>query len=626
MPKKGGRKKGKKGKAKHGFTDEQVGEFREAFDAWDDSSDKLLQMDELAAAMTILGDFSNEALNDIITASDKNGDGVIDFEEFVAACWENKSALRTLADKQIDVITIKRSGSVVHSYAQEEMAAFSDHLNYVLGDDKQLKYLMPINPEGMDLCKKISDGVLLAKFINAAAPDTIDMRAVNKRKGKRDLSLFQVNENNNLVVEAAKAIGAKVTNIGAGDLREGTDKPHLVLGLIWQLVKIQLLAQINLKEHPELIRLLKDDETLSDLLAMPAEQLLLRWFNYHLEQAEHPRRVKNFGKDVKDSECYTVLLNRINPGKCDKKALGMKDKKKRAARVLDQAKNAGVKVFIKPVDITAANERLNLAFTASVFNHMPGLEPITEEEQKDLAGMMDDDHGDSREERAFRMWINTLGLKDLYINNLFQDCKDGLVLLKVMNKIEPGCVTWRKVEKKPKNRFKKISNCNYVVVLGKSLKFSLVTTAGSDITDGNKLLVLGLVWQMMRHHTMRFLAELSHNGKQIDEKDIMAWANKQVQSTGNCDIEISKFNDPQLRNGLYFINLLASVAEKIIDWDLVTDGESDEDALLNARYAISIARKLGCTIFLLPEDILEYRSKMCLTFTAAIMMYQLKGK
>ena len=39
-------------------------------------------------------------------------------------------------------------------------------------------------------------------------------------------------------------------------------RPHLVLGLVWQLVKMALLSKINLKEHPNLIRLLQADETL----------------------------------------------------------------------------------------------------------------------------------------------------------------------------------------------------------------------------------------------------------------------------------------------------------------------------------------------------------------------------
>jgi len=62
-----------------------------------------------------------------------------------------------------------------------------------------------------------------------------------------------------------------------------------------------------------------------------------------------------------------------------------------------------------------------------------------------------------------------------------------------------------------------------------------------------------------------------------------------------------------------------------MNWDLVTPGETDEDKMLNAKYAISVARKLNCTIFLLPEDIVEVKPKMMLTFVAAIMTVALQG-
>lgn len=54
-------------------------------------------------------------------------------------------------------------------------------------------------------------------------------------------------------------------------------------------------------------------ESLSDLLALSPEEILLRWFNYHLEKAGSTRRVHNFTGDIKDSECYTILLNQIAP-------------------------------------------------------------------------------------------------------------------------------------------------------------------------------------------------------------------------------------------------------------------------------------------------------------------------
>jgi hypothetical protein len=41
--------------------------------------------------------------------------------------------------------------------------------------------------------------------------------------------------------------------------------------------------------------------------------------------------------------------------------------------------------------------------------------------------------------------------------------------------------------------------------------------------------------------------------------------------------------------------------------------------MLNAKYAISIARRIGCCIFLLWEDIVEVNPKMILTFVGSMI-------
>ena len=65
---------------------------------------------------------------------------------------------------------------------------------------------------------------------------------------------------------------------------------------------------------------------------------------------------------------------------------------------------------------------------------------------------MDDDVEGAREERAFRMWINSLGLTKrngeiVYVNNLYEDSRDGLILLRTIDKIKPGSVNWKIVER-----------------------------------------------------------------------------------------------------------------------------------------------------------------------------------
>jgi len=198
------------------------------------------------------------------------------------------------------------------------------------------------------------------------------------------------------------------------------------------------------------------------------------------------------------------------------------------------------------------------------------------------------------------------------------------VLLKVLDKVEPGIVSWKKVELQPNNKFKKIANCQYAVVLGKQLKFSLVGIQGADIEDAkNPKLLLAFVWQLMRYHTFKFLAEVQKKkfgGKTVGEAEVMEWANQLVKSNGkNKDQEIKSLGDAHLGTGLFFLDLLHAINPKIVDWEVVTKGETKENALLNCKYTISVARKLGATIFCLPEDINESKPKMITTFLASCM-------
>jgi plastin-1 len=113
----------------------------------------------------------------------------------------------------------------------------------------------------------------------------------------------------------------------------------------------------------------------------------------------------------------------------------------------------------------------------------------------------------------------------------------------------------------------------------------------------------------MRDNVFQILSSLSSNGKAVTENDMIAWANSVPKRVGKTTSMVS-FKDPSLRSGRFFLDLLNGVKKGIVDYQLVTDGVADDDAKLNAKYAISIARKLGATIFLLPEDIVEVKPKM----------------
>ena len=95
------------------------------------------------------------------------------------------------------------------------------------------------------------------------------------------------------------------------------------------------------------------------------------------------------------------------------------------------------------------------------------------------------------------MWINSLGI-ERYVHNLFEDVRDGMVILQVMDKIQPGVVDHSRVNRNPTMVFKQTENCNYAVDLGKAaFGFSLVGIQGNDIVAGNQKLALALFWQLV---------------------------------------------------------------------------------------------------------------------------------
>ncbi|KAL4792920.1 calponin homology domain-containing protein [Aspergillus venezuelensis] len=512
------------------------------------------------------------------------------------------------------------SSNVTHTINEDERTEFTRHINAVLAGDPDIGHMLPFPTDTFEMFDKCKDGLVLAKLINDSVPDTIDERVLNKAGRKiKELNAFHMTENNNIVINSAKGIGCSVVNIGSGDIIEVRE--HLILGLIWQIIRRGLLGKIDIKLHPELYRLLEEDETLEQFLRLPPEQILLRWFNYHLKNAQWPRRVTNFSTDVKDGENYTVLLSQLAPETCSRQPLQTRDLLQRAEEVLENADKVNCRKFLTPTSLVAGNPKLNLAFVANLFNTIPGLDPITEEEKLEVE---DFDAEGEREARVFTLWLNSLDVQPA-VNSLFDDLRDGTILMQAYDKVIPESVNWRHVNKPPTSgqemmRFKAVENTNYAIELGKHHGFSLVGVQGADITDGQRTLTLGLVWQLMRRDITNTLSSLATRlGKrEITDSEMINWANSMSRKGGRSS-SIRSFKDKSIGSGVFLLDVLNGMKASYVDYDLVTPGQSDEQAYANAKLSISIARKLGATIWLVPEDICQVRSRLVTTFLGSLM-------
>ncbi|XP_031121830.1 fimbrin-2-like [Ipomoea triloba] len=584
-----------------------------------------LKLGDLAAKMSTLkhiGENLTEQDRDaFLRDSYTNLDEDVDFELFLRVYLKlqaHATARMGSNAKNPSAFLKSPTSTLLHTISGSEKTAYVAHINNYLAEDEFLKGYLPIDPSTNDLFEVAKDGVLICKLINLAVPGTIDERAINM---KRILNPWERNENLTLGLNSAKAIGCTLVNIGTQDFIEG--RRHLVLGVISQIIKIQLLADLNLKKTPQLVELVDDSKDIEELMSLPPEKILLRWMNFQLKKGGYKKTVTNFSSDIKDAEAYAHLLNVLAPEHSNPATLSVKDFLERAKLVLEHADRMGCKRYLTAKDIVEGSPNLNLAFVAHIFQHRNGLS--TQTKQIDFLEMTPDDAQMSREERAFRFWINSLG-NSFMIDNVFEDLRNGWVLLQTLDKVSPGIVNWKIATKPPiKMPFRKVENCNQVVKIGKQLKFSLVNIAGNDIVQGNKKLTLAYLWQLMRFNMLQLLKNLrSHSlGKEITDADILDWANSQVKSSGRHG-HMASFKDKRLSDGVFFLELLSAVYPRAVNWSLVTKGETEEEKKMNATYIISVARKLGCSIFILPEDLIEVNQKMILTLTASIMYWHMK--
>ena len=106
---------------------------------------------------------------------------------------------------------------------------------------------------------------------------------------------------------------------------------------------------------------------------------------------------------------------------------------------------------------------------------------------------------ETREEKTYRNWMNSMGVRP-FVNYIYEDLSNGLVIFQLYDIIRPGIVSWKRVNENltsDKNKFKVnfliLDNCNYAIEIGKSkpMNFKLVGIQGSNLKDKDKMFTLG---------------------------------------------------------------------------------------------------------------------------------------
>jgi plastin-1 len=527
---------------------------------------------------------------------------------------------------------LKRASAVP---PRPEERALLQFINRILGSDSSVGDVIPVGTNSDSVESACASGVVLCKLINWARPGTIDERAINFVDSS-DRTRSQ--QNHMLCLNSASAIGCKVFHINAEDLTSEAPRNALV-DLGWEIIRVGCLFRVSLAHHPEIMSLFpgKPADTVS--LKSP-EKILLKW----IRQISKVDSVANFGKDLTNCSTLVSLVSELFPEAAELKDLALQtpDPPRRAAAFLESLTRVAPDLFssfVESSDILKGIDNIIVVFLSVLFNYRTGLAAASPSSSTPIqtanatANFMSVPSAESsqiavpdaegtREERAFCAWINSLRL-NTFVTNLHSDVHDGVVLNQVLDKIAPGQVPWSKVAQTPKNRFAKIENGNIVIGVGKKLGFSLVGIDGSNFVERNRKLILALVWQACKHHLVSILPKM--NGKIVDEAYLCSWASdlvshKATKRPGSVD-HIGSLKDPALANGVFLLQLLDAVEPGIVDSKFIADGNTSEEKMENAKYIISLARKMGCFVFCVFEDIIEGKSNMIFTILASLLKY-----
>lgn len=101
------------------------------------------------------------------------------------------------------------------------------------------------------------------------------------------------------------------------------------------------------------------------------------------------------------------------------------------------------------------------------------------------------------QKRVFTRWCNAhLRVRSFAVADLYVDLQDGLVLINLLE-ILFGKPLGARYNRVPRHRVQRMENCQLALAHIASLGIKLVAIGAEDLVDGNKTLVLGLIWTLI---------------------------------------------------------------------------------------------------------------------------------
>ncbi|KAJ3176882.1 hypothetical protein HDU87_004814 [Geranomyces variabilis] len=277
-----------------------------------------------------------------------------------------------------------------HSVTDTEVEIFTSWINESCADSPEVADRLPLDPKTRQLFSACKDSWLLVALIDNARPGLVEKTKMHMHGSIKALNAFELAENANVVIDAARKLGVVVVNIGAEDITGGNQ--HLILGIIWQIVRGVLSKNLYVVMNPRILRLQKAGESFENLLRVTPEDTLLRWVNQTLstrrgELKSQYRLVRNFGKDLQDGIVLTYMMQILYPEAGFEGLQLETDVRVRVTKLVERILEIGLK-YITVDSIVSGNPRTNFAFLAQLFSVRPALAELSTAESQQFDAML----------------------------------------------------------------------------------------------------------------------------------------------------------------------------------------------------------------------------------------------
>ncbi|QIW98352.1 hypothetical protein AMS68_003870 [Peltaster fructicola] len=198
------------------------------------------------------------------------------------------------------------------------------------------------------------------------------------------------------------------------------------------------------------------------------------------------------------------------------------------------------------------------------------------------------------QEKTFGKWLNNkLSARNVHLNDLVHDLSDGVALIHLLEILSQESLG--RYAARPKLRVQRFENVNIALDFIKSRKIQLTNIGAEDIVDGNRKIILGLVWTLILRFT---ISDINDQGLSARE-GLLLWCQRKTACYE--EVSVTDFSG-SWNDGLAFCALLDIHRPDLIDFDKLD--KSDHRG--NMQLAFDIASKeIGIPDLLDVEDVCD---------------------